>query len=76
MIDGLVVAVPGPQRLAIEPLFEDRLDRAVIARADLESAQRRSFEALRAKVLFKTEDAHARAEALFGMGAILEDLFA
>ena len=76
MIDGLVVAVLGPQRLAIEPLFKDRFERRIIARADLECAQRCRLEPSGTKALFKAQDPHARPEALFGMRAILKDLFA
>src|ERR1700685_2493870 len=57
----------------IEPVLQDRLDRAVGGRADIVAAPGRSLDALRSIALHKAEDAKARAEALLGMRLCLHD---
>jgi hypothetical protein len=52
---------------------EDGLHRAVGARADLQGAQAGPFQARRPERFGKPHDAQAGAEALFGMGAVLQD---
>src|ERR1700730_18704298 len=58
---------------AIEPVLQDRLDRAVGGGADIVAAPGRSLDALRSIALHEAEDAKARAEALLGMGLCLHD---
>src|SRR5271166_4658987 len=53
--------------LAVEPVVEDRPDRAVGARADLEGAQACGLQAPRSEGLGQAHDAEASAEALLGM---------
>src|SRR5580704_1962615 len=59
--------------LAIEVVLEDRVDRAVGARPDLERAGASGFEALAATGLGEPQDAYARAEALLGVRALPQD---
>src|SRR5713226_4344652 len=57
----------------IEPVLEDRLDRAVGGGADIVAAPGRGLDALRSIALHEAEDAKARAEALLGMRLCLHD---
>ncbi len=54
-------------RLPIEPVVEDRPDRAIAQRADLQGAGGRGFKPLRPERLGQAQDAEAGAEALLGM---------
>src|SRR5471030_1172195 len=58
---------------AIEPVLQDRLDRAVGGGADIVAAPGRSLDALRSIAFHEAENAEARAEALLGMGLCLHD---
>src|SRR5712671_2638644 len=58
---------------AIEPVLQDRLDRAVGGGADIVAAPGRSLDALRSIALDEAEDAKTRAEALLGMRLRLHD---
>ena len=58
-------------RLTIEPVIEDRFDRAVVERADLERAQAGRFNAAGAERSDQAHDAQAGAEALFGVGPLM-----
>src|SRR6202051_4141328 len=57
----------------IEPVLQDRLDRAVCGGADIVAAPGRGLDALRSIALHEAEDAKARAEALLGMRLRLHD---
>src|ERR1700733_1374007 len=57
----------------IEPVLQDRLDRAVGCGADIVAAPGRGLDALRSIALHEAEDAKARAEALLGMRLCLHD---
>jgi hypothetical protein len=59
--------------LAIEVVLQDRVDRAVGARTDLERPAAGSFEPLAAIDLGEPQDADAGAEALLGVGALSQD---
>ena len=63
-------------RTPIEIVGEDRLDRAVGARADLEGAHGGRIEALLPVGSGEPDDAEAGAEALLGMWALIEDQLA
>jgi hypothetical protein len=73
-----VRAIGGPslRRLTIELVVEDRTHRAVGQRADLDGARCRCFETLGAERTDQAHDAETGAEALFGVGPALQDLFA
>ena len=58
---------------AIEVVLEDRVDRAVGARTDLERAAASGFEPLAAIGLGEPQDADAGAEALLGVRALPQD---
>ena len=64
------------RRDLIEPLVEDRSDRAVGARADIERARTRRLDALAPEASGHAHDAQTRPEALFGMTALDEYLLA
>src|ERR1700685_3325314 len=51
----------------IEPVLQDRLDRAVGGRADIVAAPGCRLDTLRSKTLHQAENSKARAEALLGM---------
>jgi len=61
------------QRLAIEAVGKDGVDRAVGPGADLEAAPAGRLEALDAVVAGEPQDAEAGAEALLGMGPAAQD---
>ena len=52
----------------VEPMPQDRGDRAVAGRADVVAAVAGGFEPLRAVALLQSQDAETGAEALFGVG--------
>src|SRR6476660_9315615 len=58
---------------AIEVVLQDRVDRAVGARADLERPATSGFEPLTTVDLGEPQDADAGAEALFGVRALPQD---
>src|SRR5260370_10418422 len=62
--------------VAIEIVVEDRLDRSVGPGADIESPRRGGLDALHAERFDQSDDAETGAEALFGMGALVEDQLA
>src|SRR5215218_8757474 len=61
------------QRLAIEAVGQDGVDRAVGSGADLEPSFASGLEALDAVVAGEPQDAEAGAEALLGMGPAAQD---
>src|SRR6266511_5917231 len=82
----MVVASPSdvgvPDRLAfrgllriglVEPMLEDRGDRAVARRTDVVATVAGGLEPLRAVALLQSQDAEAGAEALLGMRLGLHD---
>ena len=74
----LSCAIAGPSagvagRSAIEVVLQDRVDRAIGARPDLERAAASGFEPFAAIALGEPQDADAGAEALLGMGALPQD---
>ncbi len=68
-------ARPGSGR-AIELLLEDGADRAIVARADLQRAQRGRIDAGGAIVPRQPQDAETRAIAMFGVRPVGEYLLA
>src|SRR4029450_10102679 len=58
---------------AIEVVLQDRVDRAVGARADLERSAAGGLEPLGAIVLCEPQDADAGAEALLGVRALAQN---
>jgi len=71
--DCHAVGGAGGRGLAIQIVVEDRLERAVGACADLESAGRGGLDPLPAERLDEPDDAEARPEALLGMRPMLQD---
>lgn len=71
----IVTRGPGRGRL-IEPVVEDRPDRSIGARADVERPAACRFNPLAAEAFDETDDTEAGPEALFGMRAIGQDLLA
>src|ERR1700756_231383 len=59
--------------LAIEVVLQDRVDRAIGARTDLERTTAGGFEPLAAISFGEPQDADAGAEALLGVGALPQD---
>ena len=60
----------------VETLVEDRADRAVGQRSDLDRSLSGRFQPQGAEGFGQSQDADAGAKALFGMGSSLEDEFA
>ena len=60
---------------AIEVVFEDRVDRAVGARTDIERAGAGSFEPFTPIALGEPDDADAGTEALLGVRTLAQDDF-
>src|SRR5215468_7530293 len=74
MVEGQLGRWRSPrQRLAVQPLVEDRADRAVGTGADLEPAPTSGLEPIVAVVSREPEDAEAGAEALLGMRPAAQD---
>src|SRR5262245_37806870 len=73
MKDGAGVGGGLLRRMAVEVVVEDRFDRAVGPRADVDGAGGGGIEACPAERLGETDDAEAGAEALLGMAFVLED---
>jgi hypothetical protein len=61
------------QRLTVQPLVEDRADRAVGTGPDLEPTTAGGLETIRAVLAGEPEDAEAGAEALLGMRPAAQD---
>src|SRR5216684_2354360 len=61
------------QRLAIEAVLQDRVDRSVGPGADLEAAAAGRLEAVDAVLAGEPQDAQAGAEALLGVRAAAQD---
>src|SRR5205823_2579864 len=61
------------RRLSIEPVFEDRLDRAVGTGADIQTAIAGRLQPLGAVLARQPQDAEASAVALFRMWPALQD---
>src|SRR5882672_726325 len=61
------------QRLTIEAVVEDGVDRAVRSGADLEATAAGRLEAVDAVLAGEPQDAHAGAEALLGVRAAAQD---
>src|ERR1700757_3278639 len=59
--------------LAIEVVLQDRVDRAIRARADLERTTASGWEPFAAIAFGEPQDADAGAETLLGMRALLQD---
>lgn len=57
-------------------MIEDRAQRGVTQRANVDGARGRRFEAFAAERALQPQDTDAGAEALFGMGPAFENEFA
>lgn len=75
MVDGISCRRPQRRRL-VEPVVEDRSNRPVGTRADLECTAAGRVDPLPAEAFDQADDAQAGAESLLGMRAIGENALA